>query len=137
MKLGSFIEGSQALAQVNQLHGTTIDLSSAYIAEYSHDFNPYHNDRARVTVWVGTARSNDAAAALLSRMVAGISTGNTPFSKPERVTVAGLDIYQVTGSGGDHFFYQSRESPDRVVWLTIEEAGDAVSSIVEQAVDEF
>lgn len=136
MKLGDFTEGAQALAQVNQLHGTTIDLKDAYIAVYSHDFNPYHNDKARVTVWVGTARSNDSAAGLLKRMVAGISNGGTPFSKPKRLTVGGYEIYQVTGLGGDHFFYQSPNNGQRVIWLTVEEAGNTIS-IVEQALDEF
>ncbi|HLB28142.1 MAG TPA: hypothetical protein VJK47_02905 [Dehalococcoidales bacterium] len=138
MKLNknSYVEGAQALARVNQLHGTAINLMSAYIAEYSHDFNPYHTDRARVTVWVGTAGSNDAATQLLNRMVSGIGNGNEMFGNMQQLNLDGDAVYQVSGAGGDHFFYQSRKSPDRVIWLTIAEAGNTMS-IVEQALDEF
>jgi hypothetical protein len=136
MKLGSFVEGTQALAQVNQLHGTTIDLQEAYIAEYSHDFNPYHPDKARVTVWVGTSRNNNAAAALLNRMANGIAGGRGSFTEMEKVSVSGIDVFQVKGPGGEHFFYQSKVSPDRVVWLIIQDSPNT-TPLVEQAIDEF
>jgi hypothetical protein len=136
MKLGSFVGGTQALAQVNQLHGTSIDLADAYVAVYSHDFNPYHSDRARVTAWVGTAKTGDAASALLGRMVAGMSNNNTPFTKPQLVRVGSYSIYQASGLNGEHFFYQSPNDGKKVVWLTVEEAGNTMF-LVEQALDEF
>jgi hypothetical protein len=38
------------MRQVNQLHGTGIELTRAVIADYSHDFNPYHNNDDKVTL---------------------------------------------------------------------------------------
>ncbi|MFC2020989.1 hypothetical protein ACFLU1_04260 [Chloroflexota bacterium] len=135
MKLANFAEGSQALAMINKLHSVGIELESVYIADYSNDFNPYSNNNGQVTVWVGTAASSNAAAELLEGMVAGIADGNQGFSNLQKLTVFGYDFYQVDGIGSKHFFYQSRKSGEKVVWLTVHAANEL--SILEQAIDIF
>lgn len=135
MKLASVVEGQQALAQVYQLHGVNLGLASAYIAEYSHTFNPYHANDERATVWVGKADSSGTAAALLERMRSGIAKGGSPFSSPEKLTVDGQEIFRTEGMGDTHFFYQSPLKQEEVVWLTIKSVNPVV--ILEEALKLF
>lgn len=118
LHLVSVIEGAEAMARINQLHGTTIDLVSAYIAEYA-------NDREHATIWVGEAESQEVAADLTRRMVEGIQKGNTGFTNLRQLPVAGHEVWQVDGRDGKFFFYNSWKYNNRVVWLTIE-ATDAM-----------
>lgn len=121
-------EGSEALAQISRLHGTDIKLVSAYIVEYA-------NDNERVTVWVGRAESSNAGAELIKRMLQAIEKGGSGFSNLQRLTIADHEVFRVDGPGGEHFFYNSREPREAVVWLTVE-AADALS-ILEQVVKTF
>jgi hypothetical protein len=128
LKLIRSIEGPEALAQVRKLHGGDVGLVSAYIVHYAAD-----GDRA--TVWIGTGESGDAAAELTRQMVKAIEEGDTSFSHPQRLSIAGQEVFQVEGPGGEHFFYNSTKLRERVVWLTIE-AADA-RSLLERAVKIF
>ena len=116
------------MARIGRLHGTDIELVSAYIAEYAHG-------NERLTVWVGRAESRDAAVELSRRMIEGIEKGGSGFSNLQRLTIAGHEVFRVDGHGGEHFFYISREQRERVVWLTLE-AADALP-ILEQALKTF
>ncbi len=135
LELIGTIEGSEALAQVNRLHGADIELVSVYIAEYAHASSPYHSGDERLTVWVGRTESRDAAAELTRRMTEGIERGGSGFSNLQRLTIADHEVFRVEGPGGEHFFYSSREQRERVVWLTVE-AADPLP-ILEQALKNF
>ena len=135
MKVGSVIEGPEAMAQVNRLHGTNIELVSALIVEYSHDFNPYHKNDEQVTVWVGKTKSDELALELVGRMFDGISNGGSSgFSNPQKLSVDGHEVFQIDGPGGTHFFYPAADPP-RVVWLTIQ-SRDA-STLLQEALKNF
>ena len=86
-------------------------------------------------VWVGEAGSEAAADDLINRMVAGIKRGGSGFSNPRQIQVAGHDVWQADGTGGNFYFYKSPERGDRVVWLTIEGKGGA--ALLERAVKAF
>lgn len=135
MKLGKIIEGPEALAQVSKLHGTDVGLVSAFIAEYSHDFNPYHNNNERVTVWVGKTESSDAARELTARMWKAIEDGGSPFSDPQRLVIFGREVFQVKGPGGEHFFYDSNRADKQVIWISVV-AGNALS-VLDEALESF
>lgn len=128
LELIGTIEDSEAMARIGRLHGTDINLASAYIAEYVHN-------NERVIVWVGRAESRDAATELTSKMVDAIEKGSSGFNNLQRLTIADHEVFQVDSPGGEHFFYNSREPRERVVWLTIE-AADALP-ILEQVVKTF
>lgn len=130
LKLTSLVEGTEAQAQINQLHGTNISLENAFIAEYQP---PYGGDH--LMVWVGEAGSEAAAEDLINRMVAGIKRGGAGFSNPRQVQVAGQDVWQTDGTGGNFYFYISSEHNNRVVWLSIE--GKGSTAVLERAVKEF
>ncbi len=128
LELIGSIEGSEALAQIGRLHGTDIKLVSAYIVEYAHG-------NERVTVWVGRAESSNAGAELIKRMLQAIEKGGSGFTNLQRLTIAGHEVFRVDGPGGEHFFYNSREPREVVVWLTVE-AADALP-ILEQVLKTF
>ncbi len=128
LQLVGSVEGSEALAQIRRLHGTDIKLVSAYIAEYVHGTE-------RSTVWVSITESRDAAVELTRRMIEGIEKGGSSFNNLQRLTIADHEVFRVDGPGGEHFFYNSREQRERVVWLIVE-AADALP-ILEQVVKTF
>ncbi len=128
LELIGTIEGAEALAQVNRLHGTDIELVSAYIAEYAHGDE-------RVTVWAGRTESSNAGTEFTKRMLQAIEKGGSGFSNLQRMIIADQEVFQVDGPGGEHFFYNSKEPKGQIVWLTIE-AADPLS-ILEQAIKTF
>lgn len=129
------LEGSDAMARVNRLHGTDIGLVSAYIAEYARALNSNRNGDEWLTVWVGGTESPDAAVDLMRRMTEGIERGGSGFSNLQRLTISGHEVFRVAGPGGEHFFYISWEQRERVVWLTL--GADDALPILEQAVRNF
>ncbi len=128
LQLVGSIKGAEALAQTSRLHGTDIELASAYIVEYVRGTE-------RVTIWVGRAESSNAGASLIKRMLQAIEKGGSGFTNLQRLTIAGHEVFRVDGPGGEHFFYNSREQRERVVWLTVE-AADALP-ILERALKNF
>ena len=135
LELTGTTEGSEAITQVGRLHGSDIELVSAYIAEYAHAPSPYHSGDQRLTVWVGRTESESAAAELTRRMAEGIEKGGSGFSNLQQLTIAGSDVFRVDGPGGEHFFYSSGEQREEVVWLSVE-AADPLP-ILEQALENF
>lgn len=130
LKLASLVEGTEAQSQINRLHGTSISLENAFIAEYQPPYGGEH-----LMVWVGEAGSEAAAVDLINRMVEGINRGGAGFSNPRQVQVAGHDVWQADGTGGSFYFYKSLETGGRVVWLTIKASNSA--ALLERAVREF
>ncbi len=130
LKLASFVEGEEAMSQINKLHGTSISLENAFIAEYQPPYGGEH-----LMVWVGEAGSEQAADDLINRMVESINRGGAAFTSPRQVKVAGHDVWQVDGTGGQFYFYKSQQPGDRVVWLSIEGKGGA--ALLERAVKAF
>lgn len=132
LKLVEQTEGSEAMAAVSRLHGKDIKLETAYIATYT-------SDNEMVTVWVGKAASSTAATELMRRMTEGISTGTSGFSNLKRLSITkgyhSHEVYQVEGPGGSHFFYISKLSQDKVVWLTIQ--SENAGSLLETSINTF
>lgn len=133
LRLGSLyrselVQGPPAKSYVDRIHGLGITLSDAYIATYSGGGD-------KVVAWVGTAGSHDDAARLLERMVVAIADGSPVYSNLQRHVFSGLEVYEVDGPGGRHFFYVSRRSGTLLVWLTIA-AADPESALA-LALEEF
>ncbi len=128
LQLIGTIEGPEAMAQIGRLHGTDIELVSAYIVEYVYGAE-------RGTVWIGITENSNAAAELTSKMVDAIGKGGSGFSNLQRLTIAGHEVFRVDGPGGEHFFYKSKKTAKQVVWLTLEAAD--VLPILEQALKNF
>ncbi|MBI4266782.1 MAG: hypothetical protein HY668_00235 [Chloroflexi bacterium] len=128
LKLVRQVGGAEALSEIDRLHGTSIGLTTALIADYG-------GGSERLMVWVGGTGSHDAATDLMNRMVNGIRKGGTGFTGLRRTGVSGLDIWQVDGPDGSSFFYISPGREDSVVWLTIQ--GSDVAALLESAIKAF
>lgn len=120
--------GPEAMARVDRLHGTDIQLTGAYIVEYA-------DGNERLSVWVGEGASSDDAAELIRRMAVAIDEGDSGFGNLQKLTIVGHEVFQVNGPGGQHFFYQSARANKQVVWLIID-AADALP-IVENTLLNF
>jgi hypothetical protein len=127
------VTGAEALTQVNNLHGLGVSLSEAVVATYTH-ISPYHGN-SRATVWVGRTESMAAAVGLTRKMAESIAKGGSPFNNLRPVSVSGLEVFQVDGPGGIHYFYSSREKPESVIWISIE--APAPEAILEEAIKAF
>lgn len=134
MEMVSNFKGSEALAQVNKLHGADIRLAEASILQYAHK-DPYHNENEKVTVWIGKAETAAAASELLERMTSGILKGGSGFRNLQKLSVGGQEILKVDGPGGNHYFYIPKSSQDKVIWLAIQNAKD--NAVLEMAVKAF
>ncbi len=128
LELIGSIEGSEALAQIRGLHGIDIELVSVYIAEYVRG-------NEQVIVWVGRTENSTAGAELTKRMLQAIEKGGSGFSNLQRLALADHEVFRVEGPGGEHFFYNSRQLRQEVVWVTIE-ATD-VMPLLEQVLKTF
>lgn len=96
--------GHEAMAEVENLHGTPINVVDAWIGHYEQGG----------TIWVAQAATEAKAQELVEEMVAGIEEGGTPFSGLTDLEFQGVPLYSVRDARQVHFFY---EIGDRVVWL--------------------
>ena len=128
LELANVIEGEEALAGVNRLHGTEISLVSAYVADYARGTE-------RATAWVGQAANKEMAAELLEMMIRGIARGDAGFTNLQGITISGQEVIQVDGPGGAHFFYIPGGQHEKVIWLTVNAAD--VMPILEEGLKIF
>ncbi len=98
------VVGPQAIAEVNSLHGTDIDIVDAWIGHYQEGG----------AVWVAQATSEAKAREMLDEMVLRIKDGGSPFRGLTRREFQGMPLYSVRDARQAHFFYQSGV---QVVWL--------------------
>ncbi len=133
LELIGIVRGAEAMTQLNRLHGLDINLADAFVAVYTHS-SPYHGN-SHATIWVGRVESTEAASRLTQRMVDSINEGGSAFNNLQRLTVADHEVFQVDGSGGRHFFYNSQKQREAVVWLTIE--ADDPLPILKEALNKF
>lgn len=124
----SMVQGQQAIERVARLHGMDIALVNAYIGQYGHQGE-------EATLWVGQAGSARDGEELLKRMIAGISKGGSPFHNLKQINIDGQEVYQVEGPGGQHLFYNSAQSGEKVVWLSV--TGTDAASLIKQTVKMF
>ncbi len=93
-----------------------------------------------VMVWVGEAVSTAKAAELVNMMVESIgASSDSGFSNVRKIVIPqgyhNHEVYQVDGQGGKHYFYISKRSQDKVIWLTVA-AADA-DSYLRTAINTF
>lgn len=103
-KLTQAVTGAEAMAEVDRLHGKSIDLADAWVGRYE----------GGGAVWVAEAASEDGAFALLDAMVRAIEDGGSPYQGLTQNKFEGMPMYAVRDANGHHFFYQAKT---RVVWV--------------------
>lgn len=98
------VAGPEAIAEINDLHGTEIEVIDAWIGVYQDGGG----------VWVSQAADEAKARELLDDMATNIRDGDSPFRGLTRQEFQGVPVYAVTDARQTHFFYQIGV---QVVWL--------------------
>ncbi|MGE5138536.1 MAG: hypothetical protein ACM3JD_03655 [Rudaea sp.] len=113
--------GKDALDEFSKLHGEGFDLVNGYRAEYD-------GAGGAATLYVGQAKDNAAADAMVKQMASKISEGNAMFTDLKELVISDRTIYQVSGQNQLHFFYAIN---DKIVWLATDRelAADGLHSI--------
>ncbi|RME90367.1 MAG: hypothetical protein D6770_02610 [Anaerolineae bacterium] len=104
------ITGEEAVRSINRLHGKEFPLVSGAVAVYGEQ---------NVILWVSTAADEAAAGELTRLMTERIAEGRSPFQENGSRKVDGVTVYDLTGLGQRHFYWQSG---NLVLWLAADEA---------------
>ena len=109
--------GAEAVAEVTRLHQSRFLLTTGAVGNYG--------PRAEVTVWAAGTLSGFLARAMLNQMEESIAQGNSPFTPVGMSAIDGRPVYELTGMGQTHYYFQSGA---RVVWIAAshEVAGTAL-----------
>lgn len=121
LSLVSSTSGGAALAQISQLHGLDLELSTGYVGEY-------RGGGERLTAWVGVAPSEKQATELVRRMTEGIQDGNPAFSHAGVSEMLGIAVHRIQGGGETSYYFSKGKE---VIWLTI--ASAQPQKLVEEA----
>ncbi|GAB4262672.1 MAG: hypothetical protein Kow0080_00230 [Candidatus Promineifilaceae bacterium] len=103
--------GPDAVAVVADLHGKQFPLSSGAYGMYGE-----HGRMAML--WVAGTPAKAMAARMVAEMEEAIAKGESPFTPTGTREVNGRTLYELTGMGQRHFYFQSGSL---VVWLAADE----------------
>lgn len=119
LRLTRAMIGPDALAEFAQLHGKGFDLAGGYMAHYGKD---------EALLWVGQAKTVEAATDMVAQMAQKIGPDNAMFKDLQGLDIGGKTLYSANGQGQQHFFYAVN---DKIVWLGAnpEIAPDALHSL--------
>jgi hypothetical protein len=100
------ITGSQAISEINQMHGKVFLLTSGAVGVYGEE--------RQATLWISGAPGGWMAKQILIQMRDKIAEGNSPFTPIAERNINGRLVYELDGWGQKHFYFQSG---DLIVWL--------------------
>jgi len=102
--------GQSAIAEIARLHGKEFPLTSGTVAAYGGE--------AEATLWVSGAPLSWTASQMVRTMEKKIAEGRSPFTPMGTREVSGRTVYELTGMGQRHFYFQAGSL---VVWLAADE----------------
>ncbi len=105
--LTGHLEGAEAIAAIQRLHGADIPLTEAEVAVYGN---------GSATIWRSGAPDTATAAEQVERMRDRIADGGSPFDAPHPIR-GHTGVYVTSGMGLRHFFFARGTS---VWWLAAE-----------------
>lgn len=106
LELTSAVYGSEAVGQINRLHGQEFDLSQGAVG--------YYGPGGHATLWVAGTPFAFQAPAVLEAMQRSINSGRFPYQPAGQVEVAGVTVEMLQGLNNLHFYFQSGPY---VVWI--------------------
>jgi hypothetical protein len=112
LKRLELVEGEEALKEINQLHGKTIQAKRGFIARYE-------NGHEKATIWVSEAASQDAARDQVSVMLDKMkSNPRSPFLNYRTLDGQESPVVAFDGLGQTHYIF--REG-NWVYWIGTDE----------------
>ncbi len=110
LPLTSATYGLEAVTVINRLHGKEFPLTAGALGRYGND---------RATLWVSQFASRAVAGQIVDAMRDKIAAGRSPFEPIGARQVGSRPIYELSGLGQQHFYFQSN---DLVIWLAVDQA---------------
>jgi len=98
--------GAEAVAEVARLHSKQFPLTTGAVGNYG--------PQTEVSVWATGTLSGFLARAMLNQMGESIAQGDSPFDPVGMSAIGGRPVYELTGMGQTHYYFQSGA---RVVWV--------------------
>lgn len=109
LKLVKLITGDDAIEDVNRLHGTQINVVSAYIAYYE-------GEKDKATIWVSEASSQKHAQSQLDVMIQKMKNNpRSPFNHYRNLERKGFSIIAFDGIGQVHYVFRDNKW---VFWIS-------------------
>ena len=109
LKLVKLLEGQDAIAAINKLHGTPLNVVRGYIAHYEGV-----NDKA--TIWVSEASSQELAQEQIEVMISKMKNNRrSPFSHYRNLEARGLAVIAFNGLGQVHYVFRDNKW---VYWIS-------------------
>jgi hypothetical protein len=102
--------GVEAVEDITRLHGKEFPISAGAMGLYGG---------GAATLWVSGSPAAPMAAAMVRAMRDKIAEGRSPFTLLGTRSLSGSEIYELTGMGQSHFYFQAGAL---VVWLAADEA---------------
>ena len=109
MSLTNAISGPDAIKEVSQLHGSNIEVKTAYVVAYQG------SGGLSMNIWFSEAKDEKDAKGLFVAMDSKMPTTQA-FQNYKTVTVDGKQFKFVTGMGQEHYYWQTG---NRVIWVSI------------------
>jgi hypothetical protein len=121
LKRVQLITGTEAQAEVDRLHGKSLDAEASAIARYAQ------GDERPAEVWVSRVASDKEARRQTGLMVHKMfENPKSPFKNPKRLDHNGQAVYRFTGMGQVHLIWHSG---DLVWWVSASQ--DAVQPFLD------
>ncbi len=115
------IRGAKAIAEIEQLHQTSIEITDGIISQYQAN-------GAKATLWVATAITADKAVELVDLMNDLIRDGHPVFQQWVSREMQGIRVYEVFGMGQKHYYFVHNR---QMYWLAVD------ASVAENALREL
>jgi len=115
-------QGSQAVGEINRLHGKEFPLTSAAVGLYG--------TQGSATLWVSGVPAGFMAERILSAMRERIAENRSPFTPTGERQDGKRILYELDGMGQKHFYFQSE---NLVIWLAVEPS--LAEPVLEQALE--
>ena len=102
----SSTKGLAAIQEINHMHRNQFPLTSGSIGVYGTE--------GQIQLWVSGTAFDYFASRMVNQMETSIASNNSPFTPVGVRIIEDRSIYELTGMGQDHFYFQSG---DLVIWI--------------------
>ncbi len=105
--LRAHLFGPEAADEIRRLHRRGFPMTGAAVAVYGN---------REATLWVARTWGTWGARLMNFRMTQAIARSDTPFTPVGQRQLQGVTVYELTGMGQAHFYFQIG---DRIYWLAV------------------
>jgi len=122
MRLIQRVDGAEAQAEVDRLHGKPLPAEASVIGRYARPAEV--GKAAPAEVWISRVASEAEARRQTGLMVHKmVENPNSPFSQPRRLDRGGVPVYRFEGMGRTHLIWFK---DDLVYWISCRASDEEV-----------